>query len=110
MHKRDMLQRREGGRECVMWVLVAEGSVSVSNNNYLLLQFVCTSKKLYFLDITILGMCRGFQHSKLHYSPTVGKPEVANAAQFEIAGWEAGGGAHCLRTKLAHKKVWKMGK
>jgi len=38
MHKRDMLQRREGGRECVMWVLVAEGSVSVSNNNYLLLQ------------------------------------------------------------------------
>jgi hypothetical protein len=71
---------------------------------------VCTSKKLYFLDITILGMCRGFQHSKLHYSPTVGKPEVANAAQFEIAGWERGGGAHCLRTKLAHKKVWKMGK
>ncbi len=27
-----------GRRECVMWVLVAEGSVSVSNNNYLLLQ------------------------------------------------------------------------
>jgi len=60
------------------------------------------------LDITILGMCRGFQHSKLHYSPTVGKPEVANAHHFDVAGW--GEGAHCLRTKLAHKKLWKMGK
>jgi hypothetical protein len=29
--------------------------------------------------------------AKLHYSPTVGKPEVANAHQFEVAGgWGRG--------------------
>jgi len=46
------------------------------------------------LDITILGMWRGFQHSKLHYSPTVGKPEVANAHHFDVAGW--GGEEHIV--------------
>ncbi len=61
------------------------------------------------LDITILGMCRGFQHSKLHYSPTVGKPEVANAAQFEIAGCEGGGRSTLFEDKTCTQKGMENG-
>jgi hypothetical protein len=60
------------------------------------------------LDITILGMCRGFQHSKLHYSPTVAKPEVANARQFEVAGgW--GGRSTLFEDKTCTQKGMENG-
>jgi hypothetical protein len=59
------------------------------------------------LDITILGMCRGFQHSKLHYSPTVGKPEVANAHHFDVAGW--GGRSTLFEDKTCTQKGMENG-